>query len=173
MRAMDLIGTGMLEKMPEIPSVDSIQYREAMSRVASAVHLITSDGPAGRAGLTATAVTSVSDSPATLLVCLKASSQGADVLCRNGVLAINTLNTCHESLANLFGRSGAEDRFGQGDWLFAASPILRDAAVVFECRISEIKPVATHLVIFAQVLNIRMQQASKALVYYGRNYHSI
>ena len=41
---------------------------EAMAQLASAVHLVTTDGPGGRAGLTATSVCSVSDGPPTLLV---------------------------------------------------------------------------------------------------------
>ena len=43
-------------------------FRDGMSRIAATVHLITTDGPAGRAGLTATAVTSLSADPPMLLV---------------------------------------------------------------------------------------------------------
>ena len=53
-----------------IATVDAAQFREAMSRLGAAVHVVTTAGPAGRAGVTATAVVSVSDQPATLLVCL-------------------------------------------------------------------------------------------------------
>ena len=43
-------------------------FRGAMARLGAAVNLVTTDGPAGPAGFTATAVCSVSDSPATLIV---------------------------------------------------------------------------------------------------------
>ena len=58
-----------------VASVDAAQFREAMSRLGAAVHVVTSAGPAGRTGFTATAVCSVSDQPATLLVCLNRQSQ--------------------------------------------------------------------------------------------------
>ena len=43
-------------------------YREAMARLGAAVNVITTDGPGGRAGFTASAVCSVTDSPPTLLI---------------------------------------------------------------------------------------------------------
>ena len=45
-------------------------FRDGMAKMAAAVNIITTDGPAGRAGFAATAVCSVTDSPATLLICL-------------------------------------------------------------------------------------------------------
>ena len=50
-------------------AVEKQAYREAMARLGAAVNVITSNGPAGRAGFTASAVCSVTDSPPTLLVC--------------------------------------------------------------------------------------------------------
>lgn len=41
-------------------------FREGMSRLGAAVNLITTDGPAGRHGITASAVCSVTDAPADL-----------------------------------------------------------------------------------------------------------
>ena len=49
--------------------VEKQAYREAMARLGAAVNVITTDGPGGRAGFTASAVTSVTDTPPTLLVC--------------------------------------------------------------------------------------------------------
>ena len=54
-------------KQPEIQPQD---YRDAMAKFAGAVHVITSDGPAGRRGVTVIAACSVSDDPPTILVCL-------------------------------------------------------------------------------------------------------
>src|SRR6266850_752518 len=49
-------------------------FREAMSRLGAAVHVITTAGPGGKTGATATAVCSVSDTPPTLLVCINRRS---------------------------------------------------------------------------------------------------
>ncbi len=48
-------------------------YRDAMARLGAAVSIVTTDGPAGRAGFTASAVCSVTDDPPTLLVCMNRS----------------------------------------------------------------------------------------------------
>ena len=46
--------------------VDQQTFRDAMSCMGAAVNIITTDGPAGRAGFTASAVCSVTDTPPTL-----------------------------------------------------------------------------------------------------------
>ena len=50
------------------------EFRDAMARLGAAVNIITTDGAAGRGGITATAVCSVTDDPPTLLVCLNRTS---------------------------------------------------------------------------------------------------
>lgn len=45
------------------PGVEKQDFRDAMARLGSAVNIITTDGPAGRAGFTASAVCSVTDTP--------------------------------------------------------------------------------------------------------------
>ena len=77
---------------PEIVrTVEPGVFREAMSRLGAAVHVITTAGPGGKAGATATAVCSVSDAPPTLLMCLNRRSQTNPAVVENGVFCINTL----------------------------------------------------------------------------------
>ena len=90
-----------------IVSVEPSAFREAMARLGAAVHVVTSAGPGGKTGFTATAVCSVSDQPATLLVCLNRRSKSAPLLSQNGVFCVNTLGASEEKLADVFaGRSG-------------------------------------------------------------------
>lgn len=84
-------------------AVDKQDFRDAMARLGSAVNIITTDGPAGRAGFTASAVCSVTDTPPTLLVCLNRSASVYSVFQQNQTLCVNTLCADHESLSNLFG----------------------------------------------------------------------
>ena len=56
------------------PQVSRLEFRDAMARVCAPVNIITTDGPAGRGGFTATAMCSVSDDPPTLLVCMNERS---------------------------------------------------------------------------------------------------
>ena len=164
--------------LPAIGPADAPRFREAMSRVAGAVHLITTAGRAGRAGLTATAVASVSDAPPTLLVCLNKSGRTAAILRENGFFAVNTLGAGHQELANVFaGRTPAkgEARFEHGKWEPGAEGqhVLADALVSFTARVVEIKPVATHLVVIGEIIEIGLGPAHAGLVYTRRAYYAV
>ncbi|MGE7371407.1 flavin reductase [Neorhizobium sp. NPDC001467] len=154
-----------------------LAFRDAMSRLAAAVHVVTTDGPAGRAGFTASAVTSVTDTPPTLLVCLNRASSVAGLFEENQVLCVNTLSARHEALSRAFGgATPQDDRFAAGDWTAddSGAPVLKDALVSFDCRIENAVASGTHHVLFCQVLGMRIGAAEdEALVYFKRGYHRI
>jgi len=159
-------------------TVDVKTFRDAMSRSGAAVHIITTSGVAGKTGFTATAVTSVSDQPATLLVCLNRRSQITPVLKQNGVLCVNTLGANEEAIADVFaGRTGIfmDERFTHGTWttLKTGAPVLASAVVVFDCRIFEVKEIASHNIFFAGVEAVKLGAHGPALVYHERSYKHV
>jgi len=159
-------------------AVDPNLFREAMSRLGAAVHVITTDGPHGKTGFTATAVCSVSDTPGMLLVCLNRNSGSGALVRGNGVLCVNTLRASETDIADVFaGRTGARaaDRFQVGDWttLKTGAPLLRTAVVAFDCRIAEVKAVASHDVYFAIVEGVHSGEPGPALVYHDRAYKQV
>ena len=76
------------------------QFRQAMSHLAAAVNIVTTDGEAGRAGFTASAVCSVTDTPPTLLVCMNKSSRSYINFVENKVLCVNVLSADRAHLSN-------------------------------------------------------------------------
>jgi flavin reductase (DIM6/NTAB) family NADH-FMN oxidoreductase RutF len=174
--AMD--GAFMAVAPASVPCVEPAVFREAMSRLGAAVHIVTSAGSAGKTGFTATAVCSVSDQPATLLVCLNRRSNSAPLLTQNGVFCVNTLGATEERLADIFaGRSGVhlEQRFDAGDWttLKTGAPVLASAVVAFDCQTIEIKTVASHNILFGVVEAVRLGPSGPALVYHDRLYKPV
>lgn len=158
------------------PPVDAMAYREAMSRLASSVHLITTDGPGGRAGFTASAVCSVSDTPPTLLVCINRASSAYAALTRNGVLCVNTLGEGHQALATRFGgRTPMDERFADGAWrrLRSGAPALADALVSFDCRLVGRHDVGTHDVLFCAVEAVAAAGEAEPLLYSERRYRTL
>src|SRR5947208_9372950 len=122
-----------------VRSVEPAAFREAMSRLGAAVHVITTAGPGGKTGATATAVCSVSDAPPTLLMCLNRRSQTNPIVVENGVFCVNTLGDGGTEIADIFaGRTGVtgSERFATGEWsvLSTGSPVLVSAVTVFDCR---------------------------------------
>jgi flavin reductase len=149
-----------------------------MSRVAAAVHVVTTDGPSGIAGFTATAVTPVTDDPASLLVCVNTGARSAQALLTNGIFCVNTLAAEDQALADVFaGRTTLHgpDRFSKGEWttLATGAPVLTTSLVSFDCRLSDARVVATHHVIIGEIMNIRLGEPRSALVYQGRLYRDL
>ncbi|WP_234449981.1 flavin reductase [Acidovorax sp. MR-S7] len=150
-----------------------------MSRLGAAVHVITSDGPAGRLGFTASAVCSVSDSPATLLVCMNRNSEQNDPLRRNGVFCVNCLAGEQQDLSEMFAGYGGiamRDRFDRQAWrtLTTGSPVLDGTLVSFDCRIASTFEVATHTLLIGEVMSVRAGNYSNAaLIYFQRQYHTL
>lgn len=159
-------------------TVDRGLFREAMSRLGAAVSVVTSDGPAGCCGTTVTAVSSVTDTPATLLVCLNRQSTAHAVIRANGAFCINVLAQGDVGLAAHFaGQTGVPaDRRFDGltvDRMSTGAPVLPGALVAFDCRVQEVLESGTHSIFLAQVEDIRLGGAQGALVYYQRRYATL
>ena len=164
--------------MPEaLPAVSAAAFKEAMSRVAGAVHIVTTDGPAGLAGFTATAVCSVTADPPTLLVCVNETSSVGRIFLANPTIAINTVGAAQNDLAMLFGgKTPVEDRFAAASWTkgTGGAPILAGAVATFDCVVSASQTVGTHRVLFCQVVatTVSGDQAEPS-IYLGRGFRSL
>ena len=153
-------------------------YRDAMSRLGAAVNIITTDGPAGRRGFTASAVCSVTDDPPTLLVCMNRTSDSAPMFLGNMVLCVNVLTHDQRDLSPVFAGATeipAEDRFRVGSWgvLETGSPVLDGATVSFDCRVVQVTDIGTHHVLFCEVTDIITNGAAQGLIYFNRGYHPL
>jgi flavin reductase (DIM6/NTAB) family NADH-FMN oxidoreductase RutF len=159
----------------ELPELDPQAYRDAMSEIASPVHLIATDGVAGAAGMTVTALASVSDHPPTLLVCVNRNSPSAQRFIDNGVFSVNSLGAADRPLADIFaGRTHEkfEEKFGHGAWTpgRTGAPVLTTALAAFDCRLIEVKEVATHHVFFGLVESVTRRDEGASLLYHRRKY---
>lgn len=167
-----------LEHSPseELTGLGREAFRNAMSRLGGAVNIITSDGPAGRGGFTATAVCSVSDTPPTLLVCLNRSASVYNLVKANGKVCVNTLSHGQEDIAAIFGgKTPMAERFAIGTWFenLTGVPVLRDAVVNFECSIVQSVGMGTHDVLFCRVLAADVDPTAGGLVYFDRRFHGL
>jgi flavin reductase (NADH) len=154
------------------------RFRDAMACLPAAVNVITTDGPGGRCGMTASAVCSVTDSPPTMLVCINQASYVHDVLKRNGVVCINVLGGHCQDLARDFaGMTGysMQERFERHAWSagHSSAPVLAHAIASLAGSIVDIKAVGSHSVLFAQIDDIAMRTDADGLIYFGRRFHRI
>lgn len=162
----------------ESTAVEPQVYRNAMSHFAGAVQLVTTDGEAGRRGLTLTACCSVSDNPATVLVCLQKMHEYNKLFIENGVFAINTLSAAHQKLSDAFSgrfQMSQDERFDLGQWqtLVTGAPVLTDALASFDCRVTSVQEHSTHYVVFGEVVAVSQKTDEEALIYLNRRYHAL
>lgn len=153
-------------------------FREAMAHLGAAVNVITTNGPAGMCGYTATAVCSVTDEPPTLLVCLNRGSEMYPVFRENGVLAVNVLTGNQQFLSTRFaGFDGVpmDRRFEDEQWRRTPQglPVREDALTVFDCRIASVLEHGTHAVFFCEIRDIALNRDEDGLVYWRRRYHRL
>lgn len=152
-------------------------FIEGMSRAAASVNVVTTDGPAGRFGLTVSAMTPVSaDGTApSLLVCLNEASAALPPLLENGCFSVNVLRLDQQAISDVFsGRVSAPQggRFaGLGVMPGATgAPRLLDALVSFDCTLVSSEKLGTHHICIGAVQEVHMAQEGEPLLYGMRSY---
>lgn len=164
--------------LPGNTTVARDMFREVLSRLATAVNLITTNGPAGRYGVTASAVCSVSDAPPTILVCLNRAGRMNRSVKANGAFCVNMLGADQREIATMFSGIGEiemDQRFAHCRFapVTACAPVLADGLAALECGVAEIHENGTHSVIFGNVTALHAGQAVAPLVYFARRYHCV
>lgn len=132
------------------------RFIEAMGAHASSVNVVTTDGHAGKLGLTASAFSSVSADPPTLLVCINQRSPICHAIQQNGRFAVNVLNESQPDVSNRF--AGRPEQGEPYDFNACAhttgaygQPLIQDAAASFECEVREVVMVGSHAIIVGGV----------------------
>lgn len=157
--------------------IDVALFRQAMGLTASGVTVVTTDGEAGRGGVTVSSLCSLSMEPPSVLFCLNKGSRVLPTLTANGVFAANILAHDQHRVADSFAGlipELREDRFKVAEWdaLHTGSPVLRGALCRFDCRIASVFEFGTHHIIAGEVLAVESLE-TKPLVYSNRGYHKL
>lgn len=152
-------------------------FVQAMAAAATGVTLVTTDGPAGRFGVTVSAFASVSADPPMVLACINRKSPAAAAILANGTFCVNLLSAAQSFLADVF--AGRSERFRPydfacADWRRAEGGAWRlgDAVSAFACALDRDVEAATHQVLFGRVLATHRDPVCDApsLIYTRRSY---
>ncbi len=153
------------------------RYLEAMGEAAATVSVVTTDGPAGRAGVTVSAMCSVSADPPTILVCVHHLSPACQAIRANGVFCVNVLGDEQSAISDTFaGRSPTPggDKFDGTEWraLATGAPALVDPLVALDCRLVEHLRQGSHYIFIGEVADIALGNGAP-LVYAKRAYRGL
>ena len=156
-------------------AVPPTEFRATLTNLTTAVSIIATNGAAGLAGLTCSAVCSVSDTPATMIACVGRRSAAHDVIVGNGVFSINCLPATRKDLSQLFAGVGhvpMAERFTRGEWavLSTGAPVARDALVAFDCKLADARDIGTHGVFIGCVVATTQNVSAEPLVFHRQQY---
>lgn len=153
------------------------RFLEGMSRAATFVSVVTTDGEAGRFGVTVSSMTSISaDGPApSLLVCIHHKSPAATAILQNRMFCANLLHQSQQSISDVFsGRQKTEHqkRFDDIGWKpgWNQQPLLDGATAAFFCKLRTSLLWETHFIIVGETEHVFLDESPHALLYGQRGY---
>lgn len=156
-------------------SVDPEVFRQALSRFASGVTIVTTaDGDGNRYGFTASAFSSLSLEPPLILVCLATSAESHPVFAEAERFIVNVLRPEHEELAMRFAKkhidkfAGGEFRPGAGEGL----PVLDSALFNLKCRVQDRYEGGDHTILVGAV-DFAYVHDGEPMLLYDRRFHSL
>ncbi len=159
--------------------MDALRYRALMRHQAGAVTIIAAGHAGARAGLTATAFSSLSDSPPTVLVCVQRRSGTHGVIVASKAFSVNILAREQQDLAERFSGKGGvsgEQRFLGGarwDTLVTGAPVLSAALASLDCELLDEHAFATHSIFIGRVVDGAFRNDGEPLLYFRNDYWDI
>ena len=149
-------------------------FRSAMRHIAATVYAVTTGQVGERHGILATAVSSLSFEPPSLLVCVNRSASLHAPLASAEVFCVNVLGLGNREIAEVFEIARGEDRFATGDWREEHGvPVLANAQSYFICRTGHRHEFGTHTIFIGELLQARHREDATPLTYYDRHYIDI
>jgi flavin reductase (DIM6/NTAB) family NADH-FMN oxidoreductase RutF len=153
------------------------QFKEAMSRWASGVTVVTTQVDGQRVGITASSLASVSADPPQILICVARKLFTHTAIERSGLFAVNILGTDQLAWGMRFAGMVPElnDRFAGID-LFQAvtgSPILPGVAAWLDCRLRHAYDGGDHTIFVGEVVAAGTTAECEPLLYFNRSWRQL
>ncbi|HMG35689.1 MAG TPA: flavin reductase family protein [Blastocatellia bacterium] len=154
-------------------AVDKDEFRNAMSRFASGVTVVTAVNEGRPWGMTVSAFSSVSLEPPLVLVCIDKKASGHSCLAEGCNFAVNVLSEEQEHLSRRFATRDA-DRFSEVAYTVRDSgvPLIDEAIAKIECRVVQAYPGGDHTIVVGEVVSTEVAEG-KPLAYFRGGYHTL
>ncbi|WP_086934285.1 flavin reductase family protein [Agarilytica rhodophyticola] len=157
----------------------SVALKQGMRNLASGVCVIsalTEDGE--RVAMTASSVTSVSDAPPSLLVCVNKAAKMDSALAKTSDFTVNILSKDQQEVSNTCAKPAeGESRFNVGNWSVDKTTglsYLEDALSVFICEKSQVVPYGTHNIYIGNIRKVHFGSGEPDILVYAKGaYYNI
>jgi len=150
-------------------------FRTAMRRYPATVTIVTTRHGSLDAGMTATAVTSVSMEPPALLVCVNRGVGFHTAIENAGEFCVNVLREEQQEMAAAFGGGKPpHERFTDGTWQrLDGVPYLPKAQANIFCRRTAVFPYGTHSIVIGEVIRLHLHDEVAPLIYVDGRYAAV
>lgn len=150
------------------------EFQSTMRHVAAAVHAITTRHEGERFGIIATAFSSVSFDPPSVLICVNQDTSIHKPLSLCDRFAVNVLALANRDVADCFAMKKGEERFSVGQWGDVEGvPVLANAQSSLVCEVAERHNYGTHTIYIGQIISAHHRDDARPLIYYDRRYIDI
>jgi flavin reductase (DIM6/NTAB) family NADH-FMN oxidoreductase RutF len=153
-----------------LPAFD---FRQAASRFATGVAVVTAASDSTPVGVTVSSLTSVSLDPPLLLVCLQRRCRSAAFFREADYFGVNVLFAHQQQLSERFATC-LGDRFEGVAWELGRTgvPLLSEALATFECGRRACMPGGDHDIVIGEVLHVTTRSGIP-LVRFSSAYHEL
>lgn len=150
-------------------------FRDAMRHVAATVYAVTTGSTGSRFGIIATAVSSLSFDPPSLLVCVNRQASLHGPLASADTFCVNVLSPSNRDVAECFVKGGkGEERFAVGDWIEEHGvPVLASAQSSLICRVADRHDFGTHTIFIGELIAASHRHKARPLTWYDGRYIDI
>jgi flavin reductase (DIM6/NTAB) family NADH-FMN oxidoreductase RutF len=160
---------------PPVPTEVGEGLKAAFRTHPAGVAIITARTPEGPVGLTASSVSSVAVDPAAIMFSVTRATGSAGAILSADSFVVHLIDEVHASLAQNFAVSGAERFTPDQGWtdLETGEPHLASARAALRCRPLHTVTVGSSTVVIAEVIEVRMGNAGRPVVYHDRRFHTL
>jgi flavin reductase (DIM6/NTAB) family NADH-FMN oxidoreductase RutF len=154
------------------------EFRSAMRHLAAGVSIISANSAEGPIGITATAVTSLTPDPPSILCCVNKNLSVSNAIRESRRFGLHILRVEHRGLAARFAGMGGvrgTEKFGEGAWVQTdnGAPALADSLVSFDCSLDRAIEAGTHHILIGLISRVRFGDHGDPLVYCDGNFASL
>jgi flavin reductase (DIM6/NTAB) family NADH-FMN oxidoreductase RutF len=146
-------------------------FRLAMRRFAATVSVISTLKDGMRQAMTATAVTSLSMAPPSLLACVYRDSRFHKMLENQDLFCVNILHRDQADVSQTFSKAATAEDYHRFGWADADGfCYLSDSQATIFCRKSQQIAFGTHTIFIGTVLNVAVRDCVAPLVFQNGEY---
>lgn len=144
-------------------------FKAAMRQLAATVTLVTTFEDGEPHGMTATAVSSLSADPPSVLVCINRAARMHGPTSRSRHFCLNLLAADQQDLCEAFGDRRGLERFDVGEWREGPHrlPWLAGNAATVFCAVDQALSYGTHTIFIGRIEQVEVDPTARPLVYHA------